>query len=96
MKVAVRPSNSGGPVLDTSGHVIGGAYAQIDTPALFKKRGELTLDRGFEISNPIALRFLERHKVNYLRTAESDPRSRETTFKKSKPFIAPVSCSRER
>ena len=69
MKVAVRLGNSGGPVLYTSGHSIVGVYAQINTPAIFKKRGELILDRGFEISNPIALRFLECHKVDYLRTA---------------------------
>ena len=96
MKVAVRPGNSGGPVLDTSGHVIGVVYAQLNTPAVFKKRGKLILDRGFAISNPVAFRFLERHKVDYLRTAKSDPRSRETVFKEAKPFIARVSCPRER
>ena len=96
MEVAVRPGNSGGPVLDASGHVIGVVYAQLNTPAMFKKHGKLVLDRGYAISNPVAIRFLERHKIDYLRTATSDPQSRETVFKEAKPFIARVSCPRER
>ncbi len=94
MKVAVRPGNSGGPVLDTSGHVIGVVYAQLNTPAVFKKNGKLILDRGFAISNPVALRFLEHHNVNYQKTTKSEPRPREAVFKEAKPFIARVSCPR--
>lgn len=96
MAVAVRPGNSGGPVLDSSGHVIGVVYAQINTPEVYKRHGKLILDRGFAISNPVALRFLERHGVDYRRTATSEPRSRETVFKEAKPFIARVSCPRNR
>lgn len=96
MEVAVRPGNSGGPVLDASGHVIGVVYAQLNTPAFFKKRGELVLDRGYAISNPVALRFLEQNKVDYRRTSKSAPRSRDVVFKEAKPFIARVSCPRER
>jgi serine protease Do len=94
MAVAVRPGNSGGPVLDTSGHVIGVVYAQLNTPAVFKKRGELILDLGFAISNPIALRFLKRHNVDYKTTTTSKPRPRNVIFKEAKPFIARVSCPR--
>lgn len=94
MKVAVRPGNSGGPVLDDSGHVIGVVYAQLNTPAVFKKKGELILDRGFAISNPVALRFLDRHNVNYRHTKKSEPLPREKLFEEAKPFIARVSCPR--
>lgn len=94
MEVAVRPGNSGGPVLDSGGHVVGVIYAQANTPALFKKKGELILDRGFAISNPVALRFLDSHNVAYKRTSKSEPRSHEALFKHAKPFIARVSCPR--
>jgi len=95
MKVAVRPGNSGGPVLDDSGRVIGVVYAQLNTPAVFKKEHKLILDRGFAVSNPVAFRFLERHGVAFQRTAEGKPRPRETIFEEAKPFIARVSCPRE-
>ena len=92
MKVAVRPGNSGGPVLDNSGHVIGVVFAQLNTPAVYKQNHKLILDRGFAISNPVAFRFLEQHGVAFRRTSDGEPRSRETVFKEAKPFIARVSC----
>ena len=95
MQVAVRPGNSGGPILDESGPIIGVVFAQINTPAVFKKHGKLVLDRVYTISNSVALRFLERNKVNYRRTAQSDPKARDAVFKKAKPFIARVSCPRD-
>ena len=95
MSVAVRPGNSGGPVLDDSGQVIGVVFAQINTPVVYKRSGELILDIGFAISNPVALRFLERNNVPYRHAAAGAPRSRKTVFKEAKPFIARVSCPRE-
>lgn len=95
MAVAVRPGNSGGPVLDASGHVIGVVFAQINTPAVYKSRGELILDIGYAISNPVALRFLKRHNVAYRHAASGEPRPSKTVFKEAKPFIARVSCPRD-
>ncbi len=94
MELAVRPGNSGGPVLDAAGHVIGVVYAQLNTVAVFKKRGELILDRGYAISNPVALRFLDRNKIAYRRAKTGEPRPPEAVFREAKPFIARVSCPR--
>jgi len=92
MKAAVRPGNSGGPVLDESGYVAGVVFAQLNTVKTFKKSGKLILDRGFAISNPIVFRFLERNNVDFRRAPPRSARSRDTIFREAKPFIARVSC----
>ncbi len=94
MNAAVRPGNSGGPVLDESGYVAGVVYAQLNTVKTFQARGKLILDRGFAISNPVVFGFLSGHNVEFQRAPARDPRPRDTIFKEAKPFIARVSCPR--
>jgi len=94
MKAAVRPGNSGGPVLDESGYVIGVVYAQLNTVKTFKQSGKMIRDRGFAISNPMVFRFLERHNVDFRRAPPRAARSRDAIFREAKPFIARVSCPR--
>lgn len=92
MKAAVRPGNSGGPVLDDSGYVIGVVFSQLNTVKTFQKTGNLILDRGFAISNPMVFRFLERHDVDFRRSPKRAARDRDTIFNEAKPFIARISC----
>ena len=79
----------------TNNHGIGGICTQINTYAVFNKHGKLAFDRGYAVSNPAALRFLERNKVNYRLTAQKDPKARYAVFKKAKPFIARLCCPRD-
>ena len=94
MEAAVRPGNSGGPVLDESGYVAGVVYAQLNTVKTYQARGELILDRGFAISNPVVFDFLNSNGVAFLTAKARDRRPRETIMKEAKPFIARVSCPR--
>lgn len=94
MQAAVRPGNSGGPVLDDSGYVAGVVYAQLNTVKTFQARGELILDRGFAISNPVVFGFLATHDVDIQRAPARKPRPRDAIFKEAKPFIARISCPR--
>jgi serine protease Do len=94
MSAAVRPGNSGGPVLDDSGYVAGVVYAQVNTVKTFQMKGELILDQGFAISNPVVFQFLDKNGVAFHSAKARDPRPRDTIFNEAKPFIARVSCPR--
>lgn len=92
LKVDVRPGNSGGPVLDARGNVIGIVFAQINTPQVYKKTGDLLRDIGFAVPSQVILQFLERAGIRIKPKVIDDggdkPDSRKT------PFVAQVGCWR--
>jgi len=61
----VRKGNSGGPLLDAEGNVIGVTFAQLNSVGVFEKTGTLIEDIGFAIMLEDVLDFLERNGVAY-------------------------------
>ena len=61
----IRRGNSGGPVIDDRGYVVGVVSAKVNTPVVFKRTGELHRDVGIIIRQDRALRFLERFNIAY-------------------------------
>lgn len=90
----VRPGNSGSPVLDETGHVIGIIHAKFNTAAIYQQTGRLLPDIGVAVRNKQIFDFLDSHKVRY-RTGESiDVLDRQMAFNAAKPFVARVGCWR--
>ena len=65
----IHKGNSGGPVLDQRGRVIGVVTAKLNARAVEKRTGDLPQNIGFAVRGEIAQLFLERHEVDVERTA---------------------------
>lgn len=90
----VRPGNSGGPMLDQWGHVIGIVNAKVDTVKLYSQTKQLIRDVGFGISAAAVLRFLDETGTPYRLNAVGTPLNTEQLFDRSRPFVVRVGCWR--
>ncbi len=61
----VQPGNSGGPVLDQFGHVVGVVVARLDAIKLVRRTGRLPQNVNFAISEGTARAFLDANNVPY-------------------------------
>jgi S1-C subfamily serine protease len=59
----VQRGNSGGPLLDASGNVIGIVVAKLDAMKLAQETGDLPQNINFAIKGDVARTFLEKHRV---------------------------------
>ncbi len=67
----VQPGNSGGPVLDASGNVVGVVVARLDALKMVRLTGRLPQNVNFAISAGATRAFLDGHDVPY-ETAKSN------------------------
>jgi S1-C subfamily serine protease len=63
MAIKVRRGNSGGPVLDGAGLVIGVVNSKINTPGLYKRTGKVVDNLGFAIRQRDVLAFMAKNGV---------------------------------
>lgn len=94
MKIDIRRGNSGGPVLDAAGRVVGVVFAKLDTPALFEKTGELVKDIGFGIQLRVVRDFLRLFSINVSTTNEAVPLDPDARFERAREFVVQVGCWR--
>lgn len=88
----IRHGNSGGPVIDDRGFVIGVVSAKINTPAMFQSTGAVMRNIGIVIRQDRALRFLERFNIAY-RGADNRPVLDDGgLFDLAQTFVARIGC----
>ncbi len=69
ISAAVQPGNSGGPLLDMQGHVVGVVVSKLNAGAVAQRTGDIAQNVNFAVRGEAALQFLGRAQV----TARSEP-----------------------
>jgi serine protease Do len=88
----IRRGNSGGPVIDDRGYVVGVVSAKINTPAMFNRTGEVVRDIGIIIRQERALRFLERFNIAYTGGDVRPRLDEKVLYDLAYAFVARIGC----
>jgi uncharacterized protein len=89
----IQPGNSGGPLLDQSGNVVGIVTATMSTVAQAAKTGAIPENINFAIKNSVARIFMDANGVTY-RTAPSEKQlSNAEIGDRARKFTSFVTCT---
>jgi len=90
----VRHGNSGGPLFDGEGLVVGVVYAKLDTVVAYQATGQRIPDVGFAISNETTRGFLKNLGVDATIAETGVPRDEASLFADAQRSLARVVCWR--
>jgi S1-C subfamily serine protease len=87
-----HPGQSGSPVLDEYGAVVGVLAKKVDTVATYQKTGVLVDNIGLAIPNQIASEFLKLHQLPYQLATPSQSQAPNQRLEGARAFVYQVSC----
>ena len=88
----VQPGNSGGPLLDTSGHLVGIVTAKLNAMRIARFTGDIPQNVNFALKAEVAQAFLENKGIVY-RIVQSDQQLSPADIGDiARPFTAYIEC----
>lgn len=88
----VQSGNSGGPLLDQSGNVIGVIFAKLDAVTVAKLTGDIPQNVNFAIKGRLVEAFLEANGVDYKTRASTSTLKPADIAQRGRVFTVPVEC----
>jgi S1-C subfamily serine protease len=78
ISVPVQSGNSGGPLFDMSGRVVGVVTAKLNAMAVLRRSGDLPQNVNYAIKSDVLAKFLERINVSARRVRKTEPTALST------------------
>jgi S1-C subfamily serine protease len=94
ISIDVRHGNSGGPILDSGGLVIGVVVAKVNTAAVYARTGEQVGDTGVGIPIATVLEFLTRNHVQFHSSSGARALDGTQVLAEADAFVARAECWR--
>lgn len=88
----IRKGNSGGPLIDTGGNVIGIVLAKVDTVAMYRATGTTMRNIGFILPGDRVQRFLATQQVTYLQNQQRPQQPATQLLEDVRGFMVQVGC----
>jgi S1-C subfamily serine protease len=88
----VQPGNSGGPLLDTSGHLIGIVTAKLNAARVAKFTGDIPQNVNFALKAEVARTFLDSKQISYQRAPSNHQLSAADVGDIARPFTVHITC----
>lgn len=88
----VQPGNSGGPVLDYSGHIVGVVVARLDAVNTVRATGSIPQNVNFAVSAGTARAFLDAEGVAYATAPSVENRAPEDVAAAARKFTVLIEC----
>lgn len=90
----VQPGNSGGPLVDEYGHVVGVVVSKLNVLKTAALMGDLPQNVNFAIALPTLRNFLDQNEVRYQLGEPGAKMGTADVFEAARPFTAQVECVR--
>jgi len=89
----VQPGNSGGPLLDTSGHLVGIVSSKLNAALIARSTGDIPQNVNFAIKAEVARTFLDSHSIPYQTARSEHALSPADVGDAARPFTVEINCS---